>query len=92
MLDEDKIAASGALEIPCHFCRLTKRNDTCEKNLILMRRWVSELPKPLYDDYSQVPASVAKLALLDFDAIADGHVGLHKNGNSLLAAYVAAHE
>ena len=27
---------SGALEIPCHFCKLKKRNDTCEKNLILM--------------------------------------------------------
>ena len=26
----------GALEIPCHFCKLKKRNDTCEKNLILM--------------------------------------------------------
>ena len=25
-----------ALEIPCHFCKLKKRNDTCEKNLILM--------------------------------------------------------
>ena len=28
--------AEGALEIPCHFCKLKKRNDTCEKNLILM--------------------------------------------------------
>ena len=28
--------SSGALEIPCHFCKLKKRNDTCEKNLILM--------------------------------------------------------
>ena len=28
--------AAGALEIPCHFCKLKKRNDTCEKNLILM--------------------------------------------------------
>ena len=27
---------AGALEIPCHFCKLKKRNDTCEKNLILM--------------------------------------------------------
>ncbi|KPU84803.1 hypothetical protein JI58_01550 [Marinosulfonomonas sp. PRT-SC04] len=26
----------GALEIPCHFCKLSKRNDTCEKNLILI--------------------------------------------------------
>jgi len=28
----------GALEIPCHFCKLKKRNDTCEKILTLMRR------------------------------------------------------
>ena len=28
--------SGGALEIPCHFCKLKKRNDTCEKNLILM--------------------------------------------------------
>jgi hydroxyacylglutathione hydrolase len=54
--------------------------------------YVSELPKPLYDDYSQVPASVAKLASRDFNAIADGHVGLHENGKIMLAAYVAAHE
>ena len=31
---DDKMG--GALEIPCHFCKLKKRNDTCEKNLILM--------------------------------------------------------
>ena len=44
-LDEDRIEElskgqlvfmEGALEIPCHFCKLKKRNDTCEKNLILM--------------------------------------------------------
>ena len=40
--DPNNIAAQimlqklGALEIPCHFCKLKKRNDTCEKNLILM--------------------------------------------------------
>ena len=32
----DSAAETGALEIPCHFCKLKKRNDTCEKNLILM--------------------------------------------------------
>ena len=31
-----KLEFQGALEIPCHFCKLKKRNDTCEKNLILM--------------------------------------------------------
>lgn len=49
--------------------------------------YVSELPKPLYDDYAQVPASVAKLGSLDFEVIADGHVGLHKNGKELLGAF-----
>ena len=32
----DRRCSEGALEIPCHFCKLKKRNDTCEKNLILM--------------------------------------------------------
>ena len=39
LLDELRISElpdRGALEIPCHFCKLKKRNDTCEKNLILM--------------------------------------------------------
>lgn len=30
---------TGALEFPCHFYELKKRNDICEKNLILKRRW-----------------------------------------------------
>jgi hypothetical protein len=50
---------------------------------------VNELPKPLYDDYAQVPASVAKLEVLSFEVIADGHVGLHKNGKVLLQAFLA---
>lgn len=29
----------GVLENSCHFCKLKKRNETCEKNLILRRRW-----------------------------------------------------
>ncbi|KPU84458.1 hypothetical protein JI58_03635 [Marinosulfonomonas sp. PRT-SC04] len=33
---KDKPNVSGALEIPCHFYKLSKRNDTCEKNLILI--------------------------------------------------------
>jgi len=51
--------------------------------------YVSELPRPLYDDYEQVPASVAKLAALSFEAIADGHVGLHANGRGLLQAFLS---
>jgi hydroxyacylglutathione hydrolase len=51
--------------------------------------YVNELPKPLYDDYAQVPASVAKLEVLSFEVIADGHVGLHKNGKVLLQAFLA---
>ena len=50
--------------------------------------YVSELPKPLYDDYAQVPASVAKLEALSFEAIADGHVGLHANGKELLQTFL----
>jgi glyoxylase-like metal-dependent hydrolase (beta-lactamase superfamily II) len=50
--------------------------------------YVNELPKPLYDDYSQVPASVAKLEALNFEIIADGHVGLHASGNELLRAFL----
>jgi hydroxyacylglutathione hydrolase len=50
--------------------------------------YVSELPRPLYDDYAQVPASVAKLEVLSFEAIADGHVGLHPNGKGLLQAFL----
>jgi hydroxyacylglutathione hydrolase len=50
--------------------------------------YVSELPKPLYDDYAQVPASVAKLEALSFEVIADGHVGLHANGKDLLRAFL----
>jgi glyoxylase-like metal-dependent hydrolase (beta-lactamase superfamily II) len=50
---------------------------------------VSELPKPLYDNYERVPDSVAKMDSLDFAVIADGHVGLHSNGKKLLAAFVS---
>ena len=50
--------------------------------------YVNELPKPLYDDYAQVPASVAKLESLSFKIIADGHVGLHANGKDLLRAFL----
>ena len=35
-MNANLIFQMGALEIPCHFCKLKKRNDTCEKNLILM--------------------------------------------------------
>ena len=51
--------------------------------------YVNELPKPLYDDYAQVPASVAKLEALNFAVIADGHVGLHADGKDLLQAFLA---
>lgn len=51
--------------------------------------YVNELPKPLYDNYAQVRESVAKLASFDFAYIADGHVGLHENGVSLLKSYLA---
>jgi hydroxyacylglutathione hydrolase len=51
--------------------------------------YVSELPKPLYDNYAQVPASIAKLNALEFGFIADGHVGLSANGKVLLARYLA---
>jgi hydroxyacylglutathione hydrolase len=51
--------------------------------------YVNELPKPLYDDYAQVPASVTKLQALDFEVIADGHVGLHENGKDLLQDFLA---
>jgi hydroxyacylglutathione hydrolase len=50
--------------------------------------FVNELPKPLYDNYAQVPASIDKLTPLDFDAIADGHVGLHANGKNLLLEFL----
>jgi hydroxyacylglutathione hydrolase len=50
--------------------------------------YVNELPKPLYDDYAQVPASVAKLEALSFKVIADGHVGLHANGKDLLREFL----
>jgi len=30
----------GAFVILCHFCKLKKRNDTCEKNLILTPLWL----------------------------------------------------
>lgn len=52
--------------------------------------YVNELPKPLYDNYEQVPASVAKIGSLNFAIIADGHVGLHTNGKNLLAAFVTS--
>jgi glyoxylase-like metal-dependent hydrolase (beta-lactamase superfamily II) len=51
---------------------------------------VSELPKPLYDDYDQVPASVAKMNALDFEFIADGHAGFHPNAKAQITTYLAA--
>lgn len=51
--------------------------------------YVNELPKPLYDNYGQVPDSVAKMNALSFAVVADGHVGLHENGKDLLLAYLA---
>ena len=54
--------------------------------------YVNELPKPLYDNYALVPASVAKIEALNFAFIADGHVGLHANGKKLLAAFIAKHK
>lgn len=50
--------------------------------------YVNELPKPLYDNYEQVPTSVAKLVSLDFTILADGHVGLQADGKDLLAAFL----
>jgi hydroxyacylglutathione hydrolase len=51
--------------------------------------FVNELPEPLYDNYAQVPASIEKLTQLDFDIIADGHVGLHANGKNLLQDFLS---
>ena len=35
--DVKSLLFSGALEIPCHFFKLKKRNDTCEMILILIQ-------------------------------------------------------
>jgi glyoxylase-like metal-dependent hydrolase (beta-lactamase superfamily II) len=51
--------------------------------------YVNELPKPLYANYKAVPRNLKKVLQHDFDVLADGHVGIHKNGYKLIKEYLA---
>jgi glyoxylase-like metal-dependent hydrolase (beta-lactamase superfamily II) len=49
---------------------------------------VNEIPRPTADNYDQIKLSVAKVLDYQFERMADGHVGLHKEIRTQVETYV----